>query len=186
MKTKKEEIGKPKKENKKNTKPVPELTKGGVSESVEVVSEKRRVGKPLKFESVEELDRAIDNYIASCKAIDETTGREYYWRPLTMTALAMALDTSRRVLLDYNEKDGYSHSINKARQACEAYAEEYLYTGKNVAGAIFNMVNNYGWQNKYNKDSSIQVTATQSIAPTNTTILENIQKIQEQLEDDDN
>jgi len=52
------------------------------------------VGRPLKFKTVEELQSNIDAYF------EETDKDEW-----TITGLAMALDTSRRVLLEYEEKD---------------------------------------------------------------------------------
>ena len=101
-------------------------------------------GRPLKFKSAEELQEKIDSWLEDCKKKN---------RPLTITGLAIALDTTRETLLDYQEKEEFSDTIIKAKQLCENYADEYLFTGKNVAGAIFNMVNNYkGWKNKYNQD----------------------------------
>jgi len=102
-----------------------------------------KVGRPLKFQSLEKLQQDIDNYFKEC---DEQK------RPYTITGLAYALDTSRETLLDYEEKSEYSDTIKKAKERCQRYVEEYLFTGKNTAGAIFNLVNNYGWQNKQNTD----------------------------------
>ena len=31
---------------------------------------------------------------------------------------------------------------------CQQYAEEFLFVGKNAAGVIFNLKNNYGWRDK--------------------------------------
>lgn len=110
----------------------------------------RGVGRPLKFKSVEELQRKIDDYFDSCYDEDGNC-----IRPLTITGLALALDTTRRTLLDYEEKDEYSHTIKMAKQRIENFAEEQLFTNRNTAGVIFNMVNNYGWTNKQDIDQSI-------------------------------
>ena len=31
---------------------------------------------------------------------------------------------------------------------CENFAEQYLYSGKNIVGAIFNLKNNYSWKDE--------------------------------------
>ena len=62
-------------------------------------------------------------------------------RPLTITGLALALDTSRDLLLDYENREEFSYTIKKAKLLCENYAEEFLFHGKNVVGAIFNLKN---------------------------------------------
>ncbi|WP_318626895.1 terminase small subunit [Paenibacillus polymyxa] len=101
-------------------------------------------GRPLKFESAEELQMKIEEYFESChnEAGDLT-------RPYTITGLALALDTSRKVLLDYEKRDDeYSYTIKKAKLKIENFAEESLFTSKQTAGVIFNLKNNYGWQDK--------------------------------------
>lgn len=99
--------------------------------------------RPLKFKTVEELQEKISNYLNEC-------GENK--RPLTITGLALYLDTTRDLLLDYQEKDEFSDTIKRAKLTIQNYVEEYLFTGKNIAGAIFNLVNNYGWTNKSQTD----------------------------------
>lgn len=101
------------------------------------------MARPLKFESVADLDNSIIVYFNDCMEKK---------RPLTVTGLALALDTTRETLLDYQEKDEYSDTIKRAKLTIQNYVEEYLFVGKNVAGAIFNLVNNYGWTNKSQTD----------------------------------
>ncbi len=97
-------------------------------------------GRPLKF-THKKMKEKIDAYFKDCKENK---------RPLTITGLALALDTSRGTLKDYeyNRGDEFSDTIKRAKLMCQNFAEEYLFTGKHVAGAIFNLVNNYGWENK--------------------------------------
>lgn len=95
-----------------------------------------KVGRPLKFKSVEEMQGKIDAYFDDCIKNE---------RPYTITGLALALDTTRDLLLDYQTKDEYSDTIKKAKLRCENYAEEFLFKGKNVVGSIFNLKNNYKW-----------------------------------------
>lgn len=101
----------------------------------------------MKFTTPEELQEKVDAYFNQC---DETK------EPYTITGLALALDTTRETLLDYEGKDVYSDTIKKAKQRCHNYAEKYLYTGKNVTGAIFNLKNNYGWKDKTEQDLNVK------------------------------
>lgn len=110
------------------------------------------ITKPLKFKSVEELQSQIDEYFISCWEEDEESGKRKQVKPYTITGLANYLDTNRQTLLNYEEKEEYFDTIKKAKSLCEQYVEEYLFTGKNTAGGIFNLVNNYGWQNKQSTD----------------------------------
>jgi hypothetical protein len=106
-------------------------------------------GRPLKFKSVEEMQEKIDRYFAEC---DEKG------KPYTITGLALALDTTRELLLRYEEDENrpaFRDTVKKAKQKCQAYAEEQLFAGKgNVAGVIFNMKNNYGWRDKTEQEIS--------------------------------
>lgn len=100
-------------------------------------------GRPLKFKTVEELKAKIDAYFSNCA---ETK------RPLTITGLAVALDTSRETLMNYEEKEEFFDTVKSAKEIIHNFVEEYLFTGKNVAGAIFNLKNNYGWKEKSETD----------------------------------
>lgn len=117
------------------------------------------VGRPLKFGTVEELQVKIYDYFESChNEMGETV------RPYTITGLAYALDTSRKVLLDYeNRDDAFSYTIKRAKLKIENFAEESLFTSKQTAGIIFNMVNNYGWQNKQDSNVNANVTGEMGI-----------------------
>jgi len=111
----------------------------------------RSVGRPRKFSSPEDLESKIDAYFASCT--EETTDEQgktkiRYKRPYTITGLALALDTTRKTLLNYRKEyeAEYLPSLKKALEICQNFAEENLYTGKQVAGTIFVLKNNYGWK----------------------------------------
>lgn len=105
-------------------------------------------GRPLKFQSVEELDQAILGYFQDCQEKN---------RPLTLAGLANALDVDRKTLLNYSHNEEFFPSIKKAKSLCEQYAEEMLFQGKNVAGVIFNLKNNYSdWKDKTEVDNNIK------------------------------
>ena len=108
---------------------------------------KNKGGRPMKFKTVEELQKKIDEYFAEC---------DKQKRPYTITGLALALDTNRATLLDYEKKyEQFSEVVKKAKLRIENYAEEQLFTSKNVAGVIFNLMNNFGWKNRQDVDASI-------------------------------
>lgn len=115
-------------------------------------------GRPLKYNSVEEMQNDIEKYFAEC---DEKQ------KPYTVSGLAYALGTTRRTLLDYQEKDEYSHTIKSAKAKIEMFNEEMLYS-KDVSttGVIFNLKNNYNWKDKQeieaevNSDMTIRIELT--------------------------
>lgn len=108
-------------------------------------------GRPLKFKTAEEMQKAIDLYFESCWEVDKEGNRKQT-RPYTITGLANALDTTRETLLDYQEKDGFSDTVKKAKMKVAEYVEEYLFMGKNQTGAIFNLKNNFNWKDKTETD----------------------------------
>lgn len=66
-----------------------------------------------------------------------------------VSGLAYFLGTSRRTLLNYEEKDDYFHTIKEAKQFIEYCTEEGMINGKiNPTAAIFNMKNNWGWKDE--------------------------------------
>lgn len=105
---------------------------------------KKSAGRPLKFKTVAGLQKAIDEYFAQCK-------KDLV--PVTITGLALHLDTTRQTLIDYERRDQFTDTIKKAKLRCENYAEIQLFQGRNVAGVIFNMKNNYNWQDKREIDT---------------------------------
>lgn len=146
--------------------------------------DKKPVGRPEKFKSVQELQKLIDAYFNSCeeevwiKKLDPETGELLGWepqydrhgnvlkrmvKPYTISGLALALGTTRRTLLDYEQRDDeFSHTIKKAKSRCEEFAEEQLFTSKNTAGVIFNLKNNYeSWVDK--QEQKIDATVTKKL-----------------------
>lgn len=119
-------------------------------------------GRPLKFQSVEELKVKIDAYFESCDnrmtAIvkDGDVVQVPDPKPYTITGLALALDTSRETLLNYQNKEEYFDTIRAAKDKCEAFAEESLWKPKVATGVIFNLKNNYGWVDKQEVDNTIK------------------------------
>lgn len=124
----------------------------------------RPEGRPRKFQSPKQLENLIDQYFSTCYQTQEITDQEgnkveikQLIRPFTITGLALSLGTTRRTLLEYATKyePAYIPPIKKALEMCHNYAEEQLYTGKQVAGAIFNLKNNYGWVDKTEVNTTV-------------------------------
>ena len=144
------------------------------------MGEKHAGGRPLKFQSVEELEAKISNYFYDCDPhVVEVTewvnarhtdgslkkdvnGQNFLvevthkimtqQQPYTITGLALALGTTRRTLLDYEEiNDEFSHTIKAAKTRIENFNEQMLF-GSSPTGIIFNLKNNYGWKDKTETD----------------------------------
>lgn len=139
-------------------------------------------GRPLKYQTVQELDLAIQNYFAECdphttKALVETgqdsKGNMLFdtrtvlteQKPYLVTGLARALGVSRQTLLNYRQRDEFFDSITGAVQRCEEYAESQLY-GPFANGAKFNLINNYqGKHQDWSDKSSIDHTTKDQPIP---------------------
>lgn len=97
-----------------------------------------KIGRPLLFATPELMQEAIDAYYKDCET------RQV---PLTMSGLADALDTSRKVICEYEGRDEFSNTIKRARRKVERQVEEAMLTrDRQVAGHIFNLKNNFGWR----------------------------------------
>lgn len=104
-------------------------------------------GRPLKYKNVEDMQIDIEQYFAEC---DENG------KPYTVSGLAYALGTTRRTLLDYQEKDEFSHTIKEAKAKIERFNEEMLYSRDvSTTGVIFNLKNNYGWKDKQEIEAEV-------------------------------
>jgi hypothetical protein len=99
----------------------------------------RRMGRPLKFETVEDLQQRIDKYFA-CTPITE-------W---TITGLALALDTSRETLMNYESKEEYFDAVKKAKEMVHnAYELDMRKRGRTTD--IF-ALKNFGWRDRQELD----------------------------------
>lgn len=94
----------------------------------------------LKYKNIEDLQKGIDKYFQECDVKE---------KPYTMSGLALSLGIDRKTLINYSERDSYSTLIKKAKQKVECQLEENALMGKsNSTFTIFNLKNNYGWQDK--------------------------------------
>jgi hypothetical protein len=137
--------------------------------------DKSKGGRPLMFQTVEELQTKIDAYFADCDPHMEERTEWIYARdesgklkkdeyglsylvevthkvlteqkPYLITGLALALGTSRETLLEYQERPEFVDTIKEAKLRCQTYTEGRLHTNA-PTGAIFSLKNNYGWQDQ--------------------------------------
>lgn len=128
------------------------------------------VGRPLKFKTVEELRKKIDGYFEMC---DSKDSKEIY----TVTGLCLFLDCDRDTLVNYSKREEFFGSIKKAKLKIEKSIEIRLMTTMNVAGAIFNLKNNFGWKDRQEIDSNISIEGS-----LDTQLTQGRQKIREELE----
>ncbi len=102
-------------------------------------------GRPHKFQTLKDLEQAIDAFFKDC---------DKKGRPYTVTGLALALDTTRETLLDYEKNNPklaeFSDAIKRAKLRVQNYAEIQLF-GRNPTGPIF-ALKNFGWRDKQEID----------------------------------
>lgn len=117
------------------------------------------VGRPVKFKTVEALQKVIDEYFVWCdeRAIKKAddNGKEFFVSfpaPYTMSGLARRIGLSRQGLIEYSEKDEFSDAIKEARNRVHEDVETRLMDGKAQSGAIFNLKNNFGWKDEQHTD----------------------------------
>lgn len=98
------------------------------------------MARPKIYTSVEEMEKDIEKYFQEC---DEKE------KPYTMSGLAYSLDMDRRSLLNYSKDEMFFPTIKKAREKVEQQLEENALMGNaNATFTIFNLKNNFGWQDK--------------------------------------
>lgn len=100
-------------------------------------------GRPLKFESLEDLQAKIDDYF------DRTPVNQQ-----TITGLALALDTSRETLCNYQSREEFFDAVKKAKDRVE-YSYELSLRTRGSAGDIFGL-KNFGWRDKTEQDLRVE------------------------------
>lgn len=98
------------------------------------------MARPKLYTSVKEIEEDIENYFIECDKNE---------KPYTVSGLAYALDMDRKTLLNYSKSEEFFPTIKKAKQKIEQQLEENALAGKsNPTFTIFNLKNNYKWQDK--------------------------------------
>ena len=118
-------------------------------------------GRPFgtfKFDSLEDLETAIEKYFNDCdakpvfdkdgNAVTDKHGKPMFYpsKPYTLEGLSLALNITPQTLCNYGSKDyadgKYFEAINRARIRCLNYAAERLYDKEGSNGAKFYATNN--------------------------------------------
>lgn len=100
-----------------------------------------KIGRPRKYSNVIELQKLIDEYFEFCDLKN---------RPYTITGLALWLDMDRKGLLRYEKdyEDEFCHAITRAKEKVQEFVECCLFKKGIAQGVIFNLKNNFGWEEK--------------------------------------
>ena len=100
-----------------------------------------KVGRPRKYSNVIELQKLIDEYFEFCDLKN---------RPYTITGLALWLDMDRKGLLRFQTdyEDEFCHAITRAKERVQEFVECCLFRKGIAQGVIFNLKNNFGWEEK--------------------------------------
>jgi hypothetical protein len=106
-------------------------------------------GRKLTFKSAEEVADKIQEYFEQCKKgqikdIVTTKGQVVTANvetPRTISGLALALGVTTRTIRNYSERDEFFPVIARAKQCCEDWVEQQLFSG-NDRGAKLWLINN--------------------------------------------
>ena len=106
-----------------------------------------KVSKNRKYKNAEEMQVVIDNYFDMC---------DNCRRPYTISGLARHLGITRKTLLEYQKKYGgeYGEIIEEAKTRIEEFVEACLFKNGIATGTIFNLKNNFGWNDKQEVEHS--------------------------------
>lgn len=95
------------------------------------------------------MQAKIDAYFALCCNPDgslKMSDAGYPIRPISITGLALYLDTSRETLCNYEDRDEFFDAVKRAKLRVENFYEERL-TFNNPTGSIF-ALKNFDWSDK--------------------------------------
>jgi hypothetical protein len=143
-----------------------------------------KIGRPKKFKSVAELDKAIQYYFNSITksslAFDtiingyedeekkkpiyeqiprlnnanEQIERMEYLEIPSITGLCLSVGLTRETWSQYSKQKAFSDSIKRAKATIEKYNIEQLYVPKIATGVIFNLKNNFEWRDQQDLNHS--------------------------------
>lgn len=124
-------------------------------------------GRPRKFQTVEEMEEAIEAYFKKCDA--RTTPMSLkgvglidvpHPEPYTVQGLSVHLDLTTEGLMEYERREEFSGTVKKAKARVEANKVVNMLDGKGFgAGYIFDLKHNHGWKDK----QEIEQSGTQEI-----------------------
>ena len=103
----------------------------------------RKVGRPLKIESPEQMEKILNEYFSTTEE-----------NKITITGICLALDLDKSNFYDYEKREGYQDIVRKARMIVEnSYEMSLRENGR--TGDIF-ALKNFGWKDKQEIEQSTQ------------------------------
>lgn len=97
--------------------------------------ELRKIGRPLKIETPEQMEKILNEYF---KTTDENK--------ITITGICLALGLDKSTFYDYEKRKGYKEIVRQARMIVEnSYEMSLRENGR--TGDIF-ALKNFGWRDK--------------------------------------
>lgn len=110
-------------------------------------------GRPPTYETAEEMIKLIETYFKKCDKEN---------RPYTVPGLARALGfTSRQSLINYAQKSEFVDTLKMAKLRIEEQrAEQLIQRQSGCAGLIFDLKNNFGWQDKVEVEQEVSAKTT--------------------------
>jgi hypothetical protein len=113
--------------------------------------QKHAGGRPLKFKSPEEMEEKGLAYFKECEEKKEL---------ITITGLALALDTNRQTLCSYEDNDEFADTIKRLKGMVEHSYEKRMWTSNNPAAGIF-CLKNLGWTDRQDIDINAKLRPSQ-------------------------
>ncbi len=105
--------------------------------------ELRKVGRPLKIETPEQMEKILNKYF-------ETTDEN----KITITGICLALGVDKSTFYDYESREGYKDIVRQARMIVEnSYEISLRENGR--TGDIF-ALKNFGWKDKMEVETNKQ------------------------------
>ena len=106
--------------------------------------ELRKVGRPLKIESPEQMEKILNEYF-------ENTAENR----ITLTGICLALDLDKNNFYEYEKREGYEKIVKRARMIVEnSYEMSLRENGR--TGDIF-ALKNFGWRDKMEVENNAEI-----------------------------
>ena len=125
-------------------------------------------GAPAKWSDPVAFAARCDEYFAECDKVDQ---------PYTVPDLAYFLGFNcRQMVWEYGKKPRFTDAIKRARLRIEGQRNRMMLSGtKSPIGCIFDLKNNFAWQDKQEIETKQEVTVTKRMVeapPTPTSLAE--------------
>lgn len=105
--------------------------------------ELRKVGRPLKIESPEQMEKILNEYFSTTEE-----------KKITITGICLALDLDKSNFYAYEKREGYENIVKRARMIVEnSYEISLRENGR--TGDIF-ALKNFGWVDKQEIENNNQ------------------------------